>query len=276
MNTAEFVYSVLLKPRPLRAAANATLRAIIPSSVNRHGATVVLNPDDPVVSGALTLNMYERSETRYFLSVCRPGMVFLDVGANVGYYTALALARMGPDARIVALEPDQETYSYLLRTVAANGGTNTTCVPKAAARRTGSMRLYGNPDNRGDSRLYQNELASHSAVVETVTVDSLLQSLGIAGVDLIKIDVQGFEADVLAGMQETIRNSDSLTIISEFWPYGLQSAGADPVEYLHGLENLGLTLFTLEGSSIVKLTDKRALIGTYTGRRYTNVVARRG
>jgi FkbM family methyltransferase len=276
MTVAEFVYSVVLKPRPLRAAANATLRALVPRSIERHGATIVLNPDDPVVSGALALNVYERPETRFFLSVCRPGMVVLDVGANVGYYTALALRHIGRDARVVALEPDQETYSYLLRTVEANGGTNTTCVCKAAAAANASMQLYSNPDNRGDSRLYENKLATRSAAVEAITIDSLLESLGIASVNLIKIDVQGFEANVFAGLEQTIRRSPDLTIMSEFWPYGLRSAGSDPLELLNRLEGFGLVLQELSpNGSLTAVRDKQALIDSYPGRQYTSIIAMR-
>src|SRR5580765_3766441 len=119
MRASEFIYSVLLKPRPLRAATNSLLRAGLPKKIVRHGATVILNPEDPVVSGALALGIYEGAETNFFLSVCRPGMTFLDIGANCGYYTALFLSRAGPDSRIAACEPDPQCFEYLKRTVAA-------------------------------------------------------------------------------------------------------------------------------------------------------------
>src|ERR1700743_2415223 len=102
MTPLEFVYTVLLKPAPLRKLANASIRALPPRTLHRHGATVVLNPNDPVVSGALTFGGYEIPETKFFLRVCRPGMTFLDIGANVGYYTALALACMQGQGKIIA------------------------------------------------------------------------------------------------------------------------------------------------------------------------------
>ena len=87
---AEFVYCYLLRPWPLRQLTNWTIRKLLPKQVEIHGATVVLNPTDPVVSGALHFGVYEKAETRFFQSACRDGMTFLDVGANLGYYTALA------------------------------------------------------------------------------------------------------------------------------------------------------------------------------------------
>ena len=91
MSLAEFVYTVLLKPRPLRRAANAAIRAMLPQRVRVGGATVWLNPDDPVISGALTLGQFERGEIAFFRSRFGADMTFVDVGANVGLYSAIAL-----------------------------------------------------------------------------------------------------------------------------------------------------------------------------------------
>lgn len=94
-----------------------------------------------MVSGALTLGVYEKAETRFFRSACRPGMIFLDVGANVGYYTALAMRTLQTEGAIVAMEPDPDSFSYLRKTVSANGPAKVTCVPKAAAAQSGQATL---------------------------------------------------------------------------------------------------------------------------------------
>ena len=62
---AEFVYCYLLRPWPLRQLTNWTIRKLLPKQVEIHGATVVLNPTDPVVSGALHFGVYEKAETRF-------------------------------------------------------------------------------------------------------------------------------------------------------------------------------------------------------------------
>ena len=81
---AEFVYCYLLRPWPLRQITNWTIRKILPKQIQFGEAIVVLNPNDPVVSGALHFGVYEKAETRFFESSCRGGMTFLDVGANIG------------------------------------------------------------------------------------------------------------------------------------------------------------------------------------------------
>ena len=66
MALAEFIYTEVLKPRPLRKLTNAILLKIIPEKVKVEPATLYLNPNDPVLSGALTLRVYEKSEIAFF------------------------------------------------------------------------------------------------------------------------------------------------------------------------------------------------------------------
>jgi len=274
MSIPEFIYAVLLRPKPLRKLANALIRAALPSQIRRDGATVILNPNDPVVSGALALRVYEKTETRFFKSACKPGMTFLDVGANIGLYTALALPRIGSTGRVVALEPDSESFEYLRKTAIANHADNVTCIRKAAADYSGVMKLFVSENNRGDNRLYDNELATGSYEVEVAPLDLLLKELGIGAVDLVKIDVQGFEGHVLRGMRETVARSPNLTILMEFWPHGLQCAQTDPAELLTDLQEMGLAVFELtSGGSLRPVADRKALIEKYPGRQYTNIVA---
>jgi hypothetical protein len=111
--------------------------------------------------------------------------------------------------------------------------------------------------------------------VETCTVDDLLRELGVATVDLVKIDVQGHEGHVLAGMTNLLRYAPDITILLEFWPEGLRNAGTRPEDLLGGLEAAGLNLFELAGKGELKNLDKEAVIARNTGRKYTNIVARR-
>lgn len=274
MTVPEFIYAVLLRPRPLRKMANALIRAALPAEIRRDGAVVILNPNDPVVSGALALRVYENTETRFFKNVCKPGMTFLDVGANIGLYTALALPRIGRAGRVVALEPDRESFEYLRKTVIANRAENVTCIRKGAADYSGVMKLFVSENNRGDNRLYDNELSTGSYDVDVAPVDLLLEELGITVVDLVKIDVQGFEGHVLRGMRETIARSPNLTILMEFWPHGLQCAGTKPAGLLADLEAIGLVVYELRSDGSLRLVeDRQALIERYPGRQYTNLVA---
>lgn len=277
MSVAEFVYTVLLEPKPLRAAANAVLRSIARPSVTIHDAHVVLNPRDPVISGALTLGIYERPETDVFLQLLKPGDVMLDIGANVGYYTALATRVLLPAGRIVALEPDPDSFYYLQQTVLANTGAQVLCINKAAGSEQRTATLFTSSDNRGDNRLYANDLANGSCEVEVISIDALLEQLDIPCVQVVKIDVQGFEEQVLWGMRRTLAASPNVAMMMEFWPSGIVAAGSQPLSVLELLEKHAFRLFEiLPHGRMTRVASHQDLIGRHQGRRYANLVACKG
>jgi FkbM family methyltransferase len=182
----------------------------------------------------------------------------------------------GPQGRIVALEPDPENFRYLQQNMAANRAPNAVCIQKAAAAESGTLQLYINRENRGDNRLYPNDLCDSSYQVEVSTVDAMLEDCGVERVDLVKIDVQGFEGHVLRGMKETIQRSENLILLTEFWPFGLRSAGTSPEDLLEEMEQADLRLYELTAKGRLEhLTDKRAFIDRHPGRKYANIVAAR-
>jgi len=104
-------------------------------------------------------------------------------------------------------------------------------------------------------------------------MDNYLQNQQVSEVDLIKIDVQGFEAQVLAGLENTIRSSPNLILLSEFWPNGLCRTGANPLQLLQTLQSWGLTLYSLGSQAAIHpIVDFEAFINQYHGRKYTNIV----
>jgi len=236
----------------------------------------VLNPDDPVVSGALNFGVYEKAETKFFRTKCQPGMTFLDVGANIGYYTALAIHAAGPSGKIIALEPDPDSFKYLEQTIAANTAENVQAFPVAASDTAATLPLFISADNRGDNRLYNPRESRPQVEVNAVVTDALLAEKKIDTVDFIKIDVQGYEPKVIAGLRETIARSPKLTLLTEFWPKGIRDAGGDPNDFLKVLRGLGLALHELKADGeLTELTNDEDLINRHQGRRYTNLIGQK-
>lgn len=274
MTIAEFIYTVLLRPRPLRRAANATIRALLPENVRVGAATVWINPEDPVISGALTLGVYERSEIAFFRSRFAADMTFIDVGANVGLYSALALSMPGFRGRVLAIEPHAESRAYLQKTIEANGGAAQIC-DLAASDRPGTLTLYKNPENKGDNRLYADPLLSGEERIAADTLDNICGRYGITSAQFIKIDVQGAEAQVMRGAKELLAASTDCVLMTEFWPYGLARSGADGLAYLELLQDSGFRLYELR-NSLTPVNDTRALVDRTQGRHYANLVGVKG
>src|SRR5438105_12480361 len=244
---AEFVYTILLKPRPLRRAANAAIRALLPGRIRVGEATVWLNPDDPVISGALTLGVYERGEIAYFRSRFGAEMTLVDVGANVGLYSALALSTPGFRGRVLAIEPHAESRVYLQKTIQSNAapsGAAMVC-ELAASDHPGTLTLYKNPENKGDNRVYPDPLLHGEETIGADTLDNICRRHGISAAQFIKVDVQGAEVKVVRGASGLLAASVDCILMTEFWPYGLARCGGDGLEYLEMLRDLGFRLYEL-------------------------------
>jgi FkbM family methyltransferase len=280
VTAAEFIYTTLLKPRHLRIVANALLRAMIPRVRVIRGAVVHLNPDDPVVSGALALGVYEQNELRFFETIIEPTMTFVDVGANIGVYTALALCRMKEPSRIVSIEPDPATWPFLQNTVQSNLRGNDS--PKvstyqlALSDAKGPITLHRNPENRGDNRIYDDPLCPDRVSVSSELLDSILEKEGVDTIQLIKIDVQGAEAKVLAGAVSVLSRSPDCLIMTEFWPFGLLRCGSSPKDYLGTLEDLGFQLYSLDQNTLFPIQSHEKLIESCPGRVYRNLIGAKG
>lgn len=273
MSVAEFLYTSATRSPWLRAIINRAILSILPVSVRVGNARIMLNPKDPVISGALTFGVYEKNEIELMRRLCLPGRVMVDIGANVGLYTAIAGLGVGHSGRVIAFEPEPESFRFLQSTVNVNKLTNTLVIQAAASSENGKTRLFTSSDNRGDHRMYPSEKADGSVEVEMLRPDDYLESQGVAAADIIKIDVQGFEGHVIAGLERTIRRSPRLVVLMEFWPQGLSSAGTDPDELLHLLDEFGLALYEVNTHGGITRVDNRGeLVKRLPGRKYTNLI----
>ncbi len=148
----------------------------------------------------------------------KPGMVVFDVGANLGYYTLLFADRVGVNGKVIAIEPNPATFALLQETVSLNGFDRNTTLVQAAATDSaeGEVELFvplGEPKNATVAFDGGERPAELRVNVPTVSIDHL--SAGLHRVDFLKIDVEGAEAAVLAGMTQTIARFKP-TIVLEF------------------------------------------------------------
>jgi len=289
MSLAEFIYTEVLKPKPLKALANAVLLRIIPESIQVGPATLHLDLSDPVVSGALTLRVFEPSELAFFQKHCRGDMTLVDIGANVGLYTALGIRQLDGNGRVVTFEPHPQTFAFLQKNIDANQTGMSAC-PRvdafnmAASPVRGQHELRLNPDNRGDNRLYQGTYQGKLEEWETMPVegrpvDDVLAELKIDQVNFVKIDIQGYEQNAISGFQKTLSRSQNVILMSEFWPKGLREAGGSAKEYLQMLTDVGFKLFELKEKprgTVIPLEDWDQLIARLPERKYTNIIGVKG
>ena len=210
---------------------------------------------------------YETFETDILKSIVKSGFNIIDLGANIGYYTLIFAKLAGPRGSVISFEPDHDNFQLLLNNIKANKFNNVTAVNKAVSEKNGTIKLFLSSHNNGDHRVYDSGDARESVIIKTVSVDNYIDSISKnkIKIDLVKIDIQGAEFSAIMGMLNTLRNNNSIIIVSEFWPHGLSKFGIKPVEYLKLLRNNGFEIYNMNEKSqkISKVSDK-SLIGNYT------------
>jgi FkbM family methyltransferase len=283
MSLAQFIYTEVLKPRPLRVLTNAILLRIIPRVTQVGPARVYLDPEDPVLSGAVALRVYEPSELYFFQKHCHADMTLVDIGANVGLYTALAMHSLNADGRIVSVEPRPQSFGFLERNIVENrraDGPRADALNMAAAAEPGARLLFQNPENKADNRLYAGSDQNWEGIeVESGPLDAQLESLGIQQVNFVKADVQGYEQMALRGLRQTLHRSERVILMTEFWPKGLRDAGGDAYGYLEELAGFGFQLYELKENprgELIPLKNWDELIRSLSGRKYMNIVGLKG
>ncbi len=269
-------------PEPVKTAIRSGISAFAPEKVTLRGSVVYLNPDDAMLSGLMALGMYERREVEFFSKYCKPGMTVVDVGANVGAFSALALRQSAPGGRVVSIEPHPESRKFLTRTVEANLNPTVSAdiIPMAAAAAEGETQLFLNPNNKADNRLFQSEETPEAITVQLRTIDAILADLGVSQIDFLKTDAQGADFEALKGARETLERSPKMVILSEFWPEGIATVSGEPARnYLEYLNGLGFALYTLGAGAAMEplgADDYDALSGSLTGTDYVNIAAFKG
>jgi FkbM family methyltransferase len=234
----------------------------------------LLNPHDPVVSGALAMGVYEKEEISLFSRTIQPGMTVVDVGANLGAYSIVALDRLQGRGQLLAVEPARENFLLLQRNLEHNQRlsqkTKVHAARVALSNKSGVAVLHKNPANKGDNRLYSDGLLDGKEKVKTMTLDNLCGQKGIRSIDVLKIDVQGLEGEVLLGSRKILQASQPCYLFFEFWAEGLIKAKSEPPRILELIKSLGFNLYTYSRGSLSPIRVS-TLVRQTLGRKYTNI-----
>ena len=184
--------------------------------------------------------IWEPYETSLLQQYLRPGDVFVDVGANIGYFSLLAASIVGDDGLVYAFEPDPENIRLLNASAHHNGLTGRINAIEAGLADTGGDgSLYLSTDNLGDHQIYPDS-PGRDALSITLHHGSEFLQQHLSTIDLLKVDTQGSEFRVMAGLLPLLQGLDNCPrIIIELTPYSLRRAGASGRALIELLAELG-------------------------------------
>ena len=200
------------------------------------------------------------------------------MGANVGYYSVILGKEVGPSGKVYAFEPEPLNFELLSKGVAANALTNVRAEQLALSDTHGSLKLYLAAENKGDHRIAPAAEARESIEIAAVPLDEYLPDH--EPVHFIKIDTQGAEGLIVAGMHRVLEENEDIALVVEFWPEGLHKTGKSAEQLLADLSALGFDeLYEVsENEKGVTRTTAEYLLKNYTveNQKHTNVVLPKG
>ena len=215
-----------------------------------------------------------RAECTALRRYVRPGMTVLDVGGNLGLYTLLLSRLVGPTGRVITFEPDPDLFALLQRNCELNGCTNVEAHNLGLGGRRDRLVLRRMIFNSGDNTLGSggNGLFRREVTVGIVPLDEFLPDLRP---DFVKIDVQGWELEVLHGMRCTLAACPAIALYLEYWPEGFRRAGYAASEFTTFLRERGYRLRLAETGTDLDEAALTALTARLTGLKHADLLAQR-
>jgi FkbM family methyltransferase len=196
--------------------------------------------------------LFERETACALKNLVTPGSIVLDIGANIGAHT-LNLGRLvGPTGKVYAFEPTTYAFSKLKRNLALNPEISARVVAEqirltCEAKLDRTVEIYSSWKVVGEERRHPKHLgiAQSTGAAAVLTLDDYCNNSNLSGIGFVKLDVDGFETEVLTGGIQTLRR-DLPTICMELAPYALEERGSSLGELQGVLRDLGYHLLSLK------------------------------
>lgn len=200
--------------------------------------------DDLLAMCLLDSGDVERGLRLFLGRVLKPGDVFVDAGANIGLHAVAAAHAVGEQGRVYAFEAMPRTCEHLRSSVRLSGvESQVEVVPVALGARDEDDRAFNIGAVAGHSSLYPLDEAVETIHVDVRRLDGMV---GEAPVALVKIDVEGAELDVLAGMTALIERNPDMGLVAEYAVSHLGRAGTSEAEWEGFRARHGYALYRID------------------------------
>jgi len=215
--------------------------------------------DQHVSKGIAEQGLWEAYETELFIDRIEANAIIVDVGANIGYYSLIAADQLQGSGQVIAFEPDVRNFALLEKNLQENVLSGVRAVNAALSNKKAAGHLFLSDSNFGDHQIYDNGDNRPHQAIELLNGGEYLSDK-ISHIDLLKIDTQGAEYGVIAGLMPLLRASGPrLSIIIEFWPFGLRRAGASAHQLLDLLISLDLPIAIIDhiGHALLPCSERQ-------------------
>jgi FkbM family methyltransferase len=183
-----------------------------------HGFQLFVNPkyDKGIERKLYFTGSYEKGLLNVLDILVKPGDVIVDAGANIGLISIFCAYKVGEKGLVLSFEPHPETFPILEKNVALNHLSNIKAINKALGSENGNAKIYSNLQvNRGAASLVEFLEDSPAFDIKVETLDGVVMQNSIKKINLLKIDVEGFEMEVLKGARGILEKEDGPILVVE-------------------------------------------------------------
>ena len=177
--------------------------------VEVNGYKLKLIPEDTGISTELALfKTHEPLNTKLLRDSLREGMVCLDVGANIGYYTLLESKIVGDTGKVIAIEPSPINFPVLEKNLEMANTKNVDSFCLAGGDKNGMLRFFLDKQSNLSRILGEDEIVKKSDSIVDVPVKSLdffIDELNLKKIDFLRMDVEGYEYYIYKGMRNSLK-----------------------------------------------------------------------
>lgn len=222
---------------------------------NIFGAELLLSPHYHIDRNILIFGCYDNDLHQAFERLIKPGMVCMDVGANLGEMALHMASLTGPTGAVYAFEPVAPVFERLRVHVERNKLQQVVRVlPLALSDQTGSCEIAyaaSQADNQGLASIVNLEQsdADLKQHIDTVTLDDFVQRENLQRIDLMKIDIQGAEMKLLRGGADALKRF-SPDLLMEVSPGDLAKANTNSRELCQVIESYGYSIFSIRHGNV--------------------------
>lgn len=205
------------------------------------------NIQEPVGFHLMADGVYEAEIVEFAVGYLRQGSVFIDVGANIGAITLPVGQHVGPTGKVFALEPSPRVFPYLQTNVSINNLHHVVAQQVALYDVDGvTLPFYEAPADHFGMGSLAPQFDAAPCDVTAMTLDRFVAQTLPRRVDLIKVDVEGYEAHVFRGGQRLLAGDDAPAILFEFCDWAELRAGSQAGEAQQVLADLGYKIWRLQ------------------------------
>ena len=239
-----FLYTLIKTIRP--AALGAILKRLL--RVEREVIEVergrfFIDPGAHLGYQLLKYGEYEPEMFRVFSALLKPGDIFVDLGANEGYFTVVASKLVGPTGRVVSIEPQRRLKPVFEKNVALNGLQNVSLTEQAVSDKIGEATIHVSPStDTGATGLVLNyKYSVPTETIQTTTLAEVFRKQNLQHCDLIKIDIEGFEYEAVLGSKQLFEQGRIRKVVLQLHPRLMTMRGLNPDDITKFVTGCGYT-----------------------------------